>query len=100
MKIGGVQIIGRDIVEAAYRKHSTWEASLKRWLAVVAMAQWNGFGDVRQTYANASLAGRYVIFNIANNDARLESIVNYGEKRIIVAAIMTHKDYDKRDYTR
>ena len=93
-----MQIMGRDKVEAAYRKHSGWRASLRKWLATVADAEWDSFMDVRQTYASASTAGRYVIFNIANNEARLESIVNYADKRVIVTSVMTHKEYDKRAY--
>lgn len=92
------QIIGRDKVEAAHKKHPGWKASLKRWLKVVAEAEWNSFTDVRQTYASASSVGKYVIFDIANNEARLESIVNYREKRVIVTAVITHKEYEKKDY--
>ena len=93
-----MQIIGRDKVEAAYKVHAGWKASLNRWLAVVAQADWDSFVDVRQTFSNASSAGKYVIFNIANNEARLESIVNYTDKRVIVTAVMTHKEYDKKAY--
>jgi mRNA interferase HigB len=93
-----VQIVGRDRVEEAYKKHPGWKASLKRWLKVIAEAEWNNFSDVLQTYASASSVVNYVIFNIANNEARLESVVNYGEKRVIVTAVMTHKEYDKKDY--
>ena len=56
--------------------------------------------DVRQTFATASQAGKYVIFNIAHNEARIESIVNYTDKRVIVTDVMTHKDYDKKEYTK
>jgi mRNA interferase HigB len=93
-----MQIIGRDKVEAAYKKHSGWKASLTKWLAVVADAVWNNFMDVRQTYVSASQVGNYVIFNIANNEARLESIVNYVNKRVIMTNVITHKDYDKKVY--
>jgi len=93
-----MQIIGRDKVSAAYKKHSQWKASLTKWLATVADADWDNFADVRQTFASASHAGKYVIFNIAHNDARIEAIVNYADKRVMVTDVMTHKDYDKQVY--
>ena len=93
-----MQIVGRDKIQAAYKRHSGWKASLIRWVATVEAAKWANFADVRQTYANASAAGRFVIFNIANNEARLESIVNYADGRVTVTEIMTHKEYDRKDY--
>jgi mRNA interferase HigB len=93
-----VQIIGRDKVKAAYENHSGWRASLARWISIVEAAQWTNFTEVRQSYANASSVGKYVVLNIANNEARLESIVNYADRRVIVTEIMTHKEYDRKDH--
>ncbi|MGH9574389.1 MAG: type II toxin-antitoxin system HigB family toxin [Candidatus Acidiferrales bacterium] len=68
---------------------------MTNWLAAVADANWD-FADVRQTFASASHAGKYVIFNIAHNEARIETIVNYADKRVLVMDVMTHKDTIRR----
>ena len=93
-----MQLIGSDKIVAAYEKHPGWKASLKRWAAIVAMADWSNFVDLRQSFANASAVGKYVIFNIAHNEARLVSLINYPDRRVMVTEILTHAEYDGRNF--
>ena len=55
------------------------------------------FAGVRQTLNSADRVGQYVIFNIAQNKARLISIINYRDQRVIVMKILEHARYDREN---
>lgn len=75
-----MQIIGRKKFDDACKKHSEWRASLKSWTRITDGAEWQHIADVRLTFNTADPAGPYVVFDIANNRARLIAIVDYQEK--------------------
>jgi mRNA interferase HigB len=44
------------------------------------------------------LVGRRTVFNIAGNKYRLIARVNYQTQRVFVLYILTHAEYDQRDW--
>jgi mRNA interferase HigB len=93
-----MQIIGRKKITEAYKAHPEWKASLVRWVAIVEGAEWRHVPDMRQTFSSADPVGKYVIFNIGGNNARLAATVNFGEKRVTISEILSHAAYDRRDW--
>lgn len=93
-----MQIIGRKAIDKAVRGHVDWRASLRSWVKIVDGADWASNTDIQQTFNTADPVGRYVVFNIAHNRARLVSIVNFAEKRVTVKEIVSHARYDRKDY--
>jgi mRNA interferase HigB len=80
------------------RKHADWRASLKNWKRIVSNADWRNNSDIQQTFDTADPVGRYVIFNIAHNKARLVSFVDFTDKSVTVKEIISHADYDEMEY--
>lgn len=95
-----MQIVGREVIDAACKKHAQWKASLQTWIRIVSGAQWKHFPDVRLTLRSADQVGRRVIFNIAQNQARLISIINYQAQRVVVEKIIDHAKYNREDFTK
>ncbi len=93
-----MQIIGLKKIDEAMRKHTEWRASLKRWKTIVAAADWTCKSDIQQTLNTADPVGRYVVFNIAHNKARLISIVDFTGKSVTIKEIVRHADYDEKEY--
>jgi mRNA interferase HigB len=93
-----VQIIGHKKLDHAARKHADWRASLRSWTTIVKDADWTCNNDIQQTFNTADPVGRYVIFNIAGNKARLVSIVDFTNKSVIVKEIKSHQEYDRTEY--
>lgn len=93
-----MQVVGRERIDKASKKHSEWKASLRTWLRIASNAYWRHFADVRQTLKSADSVGRYVIFDIANNRARLVSIINYQAQRVVVVKILDHSKYNREDF--
>jgi mRNA interferase HigB len=92
-----VQIIGKHLIEAAQKKHSTWRGSLGSWVRIVEGVNppWNNFPAVRRTRKDADPVGDCVVFNIKDNDARLITYINYEMGTVTVLTVLTHKEYDK-----
>jgi mRNA interferase HigB len=92
-----VQIIGKHLIEAAQKKHSTWKGSLGSWVRIVEGVEppWKDFPAVRGTRKDADLVGDCIVFNIKGNDARLISYVSFEMGTVTVLAVLTHKEYDK-----
>lgn len=95
-----MQILGRQKILKAYKKHAEWSASLRTWTRIAEEAEWRNFVDVRNSWRNSDVAGPYVIFDIANNRARLITVVDYGDQQVIVNDILTHAEYDRKDFTK
>ncbi len=93
-----MQLIGREILETAKRKHEDVRKSLDVWSIEVAKAEWKRPLDIKKLYASASfLAENVVIFNIKGNQYRLEIKVNYSAGIVLVKWFGTHSEYDKRN---
>jgi mRNA interferase HigB len=92
-----VQLIGKHLIEAAQKKHSTWKGALGSWVRIVEGVDppWNNFPAVRRTRKDADLVGSCVIFNIKGDDARLISYINYEMGTVTALAVLSHQDYDK-----
>ena len=92
-----MQIIGKQLIEAAQKKHSTWKASLGSWVRIVEGVDppWGNFPAVRRTRKDADQVGDCVVFNIAHNEARLISYISYEMGTVAVLAVLTHQEYDQ-----
>ena len=56
---------------------------------------WRNWSDVKADFANASLAGNCVVFNIGGSKYRLVTRVLYPSQKVFILKVMTHKEYDK-----
>jgi mRNA interferase HigB len=91
-------ILGREAIHDAIAKHSEWKASLENWLKVAANAAWKNFPDVRTTWRSADYVAPYVIFDIAQNRARLITTIVYAASIIQIHEVLDHKTYDRRKF--
>ena len=68
------------------------------WYRVARAAHWETFEDVRATYPAADQVGAVLIFNIRQNRYRLITTVVYGKQKLYVKALLTHKEYDRKEW--
>jgi len=92
-----VLVLGKHLIEAAQKKHSTWKGSLGSWVRIVEGVNpaWTNLPAVRRTRKDADPVGDCVVFNIKDNDARLISFIDYAMGTVTVLAVLAHKEYDK-----
>lgn len=93
-----MNVISRQgLLELAARHPGTLE-SLLAWSRVARRAQWRGLLDVRKDLPSADQVGNVLIVNIKGNRFRLIATVSYAGQRIYLKALLTHKEYDRKEW--
>ena len=80
---------------AEHPEHRAAKAAFDAWYKVVERAHWENFGDVRETFADASHVGRFVVFNVGGNKYRIITEIRFGWGRIYIRHVLTHREYDR-----
>jgi mRNA interferase HigB len=72
------------------------EGPLRAWYTHVnhKSVAWRSWGDVKATFAHASIVGNCTVFNIGGNKYRLVTRVLYPSQKVFVLKVMTHREYD------
>ena len=73
------------------------KSALDAWFHEVQNASWKAPTDVVRSYANASIVGDRVVFNIKGNSYRLVVAVDYRRQIVFIKWLGTHAAYDKID---
>jgi mRNA interferase HigB len=73
------------------------EGPLRAWYTHVnsKTVSWRAWGDVRASFASASIVGDCIVFNIGGNKYRLISRVRYAAQKVFVLKVLTHGEYDE-----
>jgi len=91
-----MQITGRDKLEEFIGEHTDTKSWIDNWVADTKLAEWKTPQDIKNSYASASfLAGNVVIFNVKGNRYRLEVLVAYKTRTVVILRISTHAEYSK-----
>jgi mRNA interferase HigB len=80
------------------KKHPAATEQLTDWYRTAHKAEWVRLEDVREKFPSADQIGDVLVFNICHNDYRLISTVDYPTKRIFVKALLSHKEYDRKEW--
>lgn len=80
------------------RKHPRAIEELAEWYKAARGARWTRLEDVRKNFRSADQIGEALVFDIAWNNLRLITTVEYPTKRIFVKALMSHKEYDRKEW--
>ncbi len=73
------------------------EGPLRAWYTHVnsKTVSWQSWGDVKASFATASIVGDCVAFNIGGNKYRLITRIRYAAQKVFVLKVMTHREYDE-----
>ena len=93
-----VRIFAKSTLRSFWEKYPESEQYLKTWHDTVKSSDWKTPGDIKLSYANASiLKNSRIVFNIKGNAYRLVAKVNFEKQWVFVKFIGTHTEYDKID---
>ena len=72
------------------------EGPLRAWYTHVnsKSVSWQSWGDVKASFASASIVGDCIVFNIGGNKYRLITRIRYATRKVFVLKVMTHSEYD------
>ncbi|MDE0025901.1 MAG: type II toxin-antitoxin system HigB family toxin [Spirochaetaceae bacterium] len=87
-------ITRRRLTEFA-RHHPECASSLDGWYQIVKHGTFASLADVRRVIPSADRVGRYTVFNIGGNKARLIAAIHYNRGKVYIRHILTHAEYDR-----
>jgi mRNA interferase HigB len=93
-----MRIVSRKAIRDATARHAEWRASLNAWYKIAKGADWKNFAEVRNSWRNSDLIGRYVVFDISHNKCRLIVTIKYRWKIIYIWNILSHAEYDEKEW--
>lgn len=87
----------RGLLETASR-HADCLGPAVAWFHVARRARWLVLESVRRDFPAADQVGHVLIFNLRGNRYRLVTRVSYRSQRIYVKALLTHAEYDRKEW--
>ena len=93
-----MRIVSRKAIREATARHSEWGASLNAWYRVTRNADWKNFAEVRNSWRNSDVVGRFVVFDIGHNRRRLIATIKYRWKMVYIRRILSHPEYDGKEW--
>lgn len=79
------------------KDQKTVKSALDAWFHELQDADWKTPADVIRSYANASIVGDRVVFNIKGNSYRLIVALDYRRQIVFIKWLGTHAAYDEID---
>ena len=93
-----MRVVSRKAITEAAATHSEWGASLNAWYKITKNADWKSFADVRNSWINSDVVGRFVVFDISHNRCRLIATIKYKWKMVYIRRILGHAEYDEKGW--
>ena len=81
-------------------EHRKAKAIFDEFYRTLLHARWQNFAAVRETYGDASLVGKFVVFNLGGNKFRVVIELNYNKHLFLIRYVMTHTEYDQGGWKR
>ena len=91
----GVHVITRRRLNDFGQDHPECASSLEAWYRIMKHTDFDSLADVRRTFPSADRVGRFTVFNIGGNKARLIVAIHYNRKKIYIRHVLTHAEYDR-----
>jgi mRNA interferase HigB len=95
-----MRIVSRKAIREAAAEHGEWSASLNAWYKIAKYADWKNFADVRNSWKNSDVVGRFVVFDISHNRCRLITTIKYRWKMVYIRRILSHAEYAEKEWLR
>jgi len=93
-----MRVVSRKSIRDAVSGHSEWSASLNAWYKVAKNADWKNFAEVRNSWKNSDMVGRFVVFDISHNRCRLIAMIKYKWRMVYIRRILSHAEYDEKGW--
>ena len=101
-------MISRNVLRAFYGSkpsRAIHAAAFEDWFRIARKASWRNFSDTKSTFGQTDVAtgdtGRTAtIFDVGGNKYRILAHVDYTRQTVKIEAVMDHKEYDKKNWTK
>ena len=90
-----MHVITRKRLNEFAKLHPDCAASLVQWFKEMKVARFANIQEVRAVFPPADKVGKFTVFNIGGNKARLIAAIHYNRRKVYIRHILTHSDYDR-----
>jgi mRNA interferase HigB len=90
-----MHIITRKRLNEFADRHPEARSALQHWYQELKPRDVANFAELRGIFPSADKVGKFTVFNIGGNKARLIAAIHYNRCRIYVRAVLTHEEYDQ-----
>jgi mRNA interferase HigB len=97
-RIAELHVISKSAWRQAVAANGSLKAAIGGWHKIASAASWRSMADVRKVYPTADFVDPYTVFNIKGNAYRLVVKIEYRWKMIFVKHLLTHAEYDRKDW--
>ena len=74
--------------------HPDAQEPLQVWRKLIEAREFARFADFRAVFNTVDMVGEFLVFNIGGNKFRIIALVQFGQQRLFVRHVLTHKEYD------
>jgi mRNA interferase HigB len=85
-------------IEKFVRKHANARPAFNRWRRIAQAASWEDIEDVKQDFLSADKYRACTIFDVADNNYRLITKIDYTVQIVAIRKALTHAEYDKEKW--
>ena len=90
-----MHVITRKRLNDFAKMHPDCEAGLIQWFNAMRSVNFSNIQEVRAIFPHADKVGKFTVFNIGGNKARLVAAIHYNRKKVYIRHVLTHVEYDK-----
>jgi len=89
-----MHVITRKRLNEFAEKHPEAKSSLARWYGLMRRQRFTDFAHLREIFPQADQVGKFTVFNIGGNKARLIAALHYNRNKAYIRHVLTHEEYD------
>lgn len=95
---GVLNVINKPNLVRLAQRYPATASHVEAWYRAARRAEWRGLHEVRKEFPSADQVGNVLIFNVLGGSYRLIVRVSWVSQRIFVKALLTHKEYDRKEW--
>lgn len=89
-----MHVITRKRLNEFADKYHDAKPSLAHWYGLMRRHRFANFVQLREVFPHADQVGKFTVFNIGGNKARLIAALHYNRNKAFIRHVLTHKEYD------
>lgn len=93
-----MHVISHAKIVGAQAAHPDCARVLNQWYRLTRRANWRNFAEVKACFLAADKVGDKFVFDMGGNTLRVIVAIHFNAGRMFIRAVLTHKQYDKRDW--
>lgn len=90
-----MHIISRKRLREFWEKDDRSQMPLDEWYRRIKRLKANDLADLRQTFPQADLVGKCIVFNVGGNKYRVITKIDFQRQITFIRFVLTHAEYDK-----